>query len=50
MDGRPTLVARNGSKIMSDAEDMTLDIVASSFELMYESTLIGWTIIGSRSI
>mgnify|MGYP003644467191 FL=1 len=50
MDCRPTLVARNGSKIMSDAEDMTLDIVASSFELMYESTLIGWTIIGSRSI
>ena len=50
MDGRQTLIVRNGSKIMSDDEDMTLDIVASSFELMYESTIIGWTIIGSRSI
>ncbi|MGY8868147.1 MAG: hypothetical protein ACKVJK_21275 [Methylophagaceae bacterium] len=49
MDGRQTLIARNGNKIMSDAEDMTLDVVATSFELIYESTSIGWTIIGTRS-
>ncbi len=49
MDGRQTLIARNGSKIMSDAEDMTLDVVSTSFELIYESTSIGWTIIGTRS-
>tara|TARA_R110000772_G_scaffold97907_1_gene197259 strand:- start:242 stop:658 length:417 start_codon:yes stop_codon:yes gene_type:complete len=49
MDGRQTLIARNGNKIMSDAEDMTLDVVATSFELIYESTSIGWAIIGTRS-
>ena len=49
MDGRQTLIARNGNKIMSDAEDMTLDVVTTSFELIYESTSIGWTIIGTRS-
>ena len=49
MDGRQTLIARNGNKIMSDAEDMTLDVVTTSFELIYESTSIGWAIIGTRS-
>ena len=50
MDGRQTIITRNGNKIMSSADDLTLDVADCSFELIYETSLIGWTIIGSRSI
>ena len=50
MDGRQTLIDANGNKIMSRSENMTLDVPASSFELIYETTFVGWTIIGSRGI
>ena len=49
MDGKETHIAANGNKIMSGTEDLTVNVTAS-FELIYESSLIGWTVIGSRSV
>ena len=49
MDGKETHIAANGNKIMSSTEDLTVNVTAS-FELIYESSLIGWTVIGSRSV
>ena len=39
------VVARNGSNIMSTAEDMTLDIINMSIGLMYVNSTLGWVII-----
>ena len=50
MDDRATLVAANGNKIMGLAEDMTLNVEQVSFELMYETTSMGWVIYGARAI
>jgi hypothetical protein len=38
------VIARNGSNIMSLAEDMTLDAQRVSFDLVYLNSTIGWTI------
>ena len=50
MDDRATILAANGNKIMGKAEDMTLNVEQVSFELMYESTSMGWVIYGARAI
>lgn len=39
-----TIVGRNGSKIMSLAEDMTIDGVYSTVNLVYIDETIGWRI------
>lgn len=38
------IVARNGSNIMSLAEDMTLDTQSVSFDLVYLNSTIGWMV------
>ena len=41
-------VARNGSKILGTASDLTLDNQYSSFELVFTGDLKGWVIIGQN--
>ena len=41
-------VARNGSKILGAASDLTLDNQYSSFELVFTGSLKGWVIIGQN--
>ena len=41
-------VARNGSKILGAAADLTLDNQYSSFELVFTGDLKGWVIIGQN--
>lgn len=38
------VIARNGSNIMSLAEDMTIDILNAGFTLMYADATRGWVI------
>ena len=40
-----TVVARNGSNIMGLAEDVTIDIVNSSYLFIYVNATYGWRII-----
>ena len=47
MDGRENLIGRNGSNIMSLAEDLTLDTTAVSFDLVYVGPTVGWSIYGA---
>ena len=39
------VVARNGNKIMSTSEDLTLDVNYYSLGLMYVNSTLGWVII-----
>lgn len=39
------VIARNGSNIMSLAEDMTVDVLNASFKLVYADATRGWTIL-----
>jgi hypothetical protein len=39
------VIARNGSNIMSLAENMTLDVINASFKLVYADATRGWTVI-----
>lgn len=38
------IVARNSNKIMSLAEDMTLDVTAGTIQLRYINSTIGWSL------
>lgn len=38
-------IARNGSNIMSLAEDMTLDLVSAGITLMYSDATRGWVLV-----
>lgn len=41
-----TVVARNGSNIMSLAENMTIDVPNTTVELIYTDATRGWRIMG----
>lgn len=38
------VVARNGNRIMSLTEDMTIDLTNAAFSLVYSNATLGWTI------
>ncbi len=40
------VIARNGSKIMGSAADLTLDKLNAGFEMIYSGTAEGWILIG----
>ena len=40
------LIGRNGENIMGHAEDMTLDYIWPTFEIMYTDSIRGWIVIG----
>lgn len=42
------IIARNGSNIMADASDMTLDNQYASFELIYGDATRGWVVVGGN--
>ena len=42
------VIARNGSNIMADASDMTLDNQYASFELIYGDATRGWVVVGGN--
>ena len=42
------ILARNGSLIMGNATDLTLDNAVASFELIYSGATKGWVIIGPQ--
>jgi hypothetical protein len=49
LSGTTTCVlARNGSNIMADASDMTLDNQYASFELIYGDATRGWVVVGGN--
>ena len=42
------IIGRNGSNIMADASDMTLDNQYASFELIYSDATRGWVVVGGN--
>ena len=46
--GATCILARNGSLIMGNATDLTLDNAVASFELIYSGATKGWVIIGPQ--
>ena len=49
LSNKPVVIARNGKKIMSKAENLTLDTNGASIALTYIDSNIGWEVTGNAN-